>query len=454
MPLFLSACFANEPNSFPQQNEIFKPDPKPDPTPDPIPPSLVPIASDKTTHVVTTDARTHSSSLYSFVNHANKSVFLTEMTSLTSDCPAITIILEAAMLYSFTTPSQPNVCIYKYTVSNKKTGTQEEQTNGYNYVRITSDVNDKRAPLSLPHFSVKNKNSSPFSIDVIAKLSELKIPVAGKTLGTNIIVLGSGTAITSTSSALLFTPDPASMVSKLVYTLIDSSDPNKVDAGSIDIFIEEPNKTLPVAKNFTHNLSATIGVDMEIDVAKYITGSNPMALSSVFVLNAFATLPSTCKTCFYFRANYEGQYKLSYVISDKNQGYASAVVTINVKKPWKDITNPTNQKSFTSPLTQLEDIKKNLVYAGHDDYDNNNQIKVPRYTHQVANVYCKSLGKRLPLKKELDDLYMQRGTSLYISDQWPITSPYWISSDTKEAVSLENGALLKAVEQAFFTCTS
>lgn len=447
-PLFLSACFGVEPGAVTPQNEMIPPKPSES---KPIPPSLVPIASNKTARIIIADKTTHSDSLYSAVNHAGMALSLMDVTALSKECPTVTVISQSAMLYAYSTPTKPQVCFYKYTVSNKKTGAEEEKSSAYLYVRVTDDIKEKRPPLSLPNISIKNIASTPISIDVIAQLTALNVQVKGKTLNSDIIVLGSGTALASNESSFLFTPDATSKFSQILYTLTDSTNESNIEAGSIDIFIEQPNKTLPVAKNFTHDLTAMMGVDMDIDVAKYISDkdASPMTLSSVSVFNAFATLAPTCKTCFRFRANFEGQYNISYVISDQDNGYASGVATINVDKPWKDITDPINKKSFTATLSQNEGTNKNVVYSSHDDYLKNNQLKIPRYIHSVANAYCVSLGKRLPLKKELDDLYAQRGQSLYISDKWPVSTPYWISSDTKEAVSLENGALLTSTGDEF-----
>lgn len=205
-------------------------------------------------------------------------------------------------------------------------------------------------------------------------------------------------------------------MSRLLYTMT-SQDGLDVDAGSIDIFIAQNNTPLPSANNFVHPIPAIIGEEITVDVNEHISNTElrPLSLSSVTVFDASATLAKendpVCETCFNFKATKQGVFKVNYVINDQEQNYASAIVTINVNKPWKNITTGIYNKLFSAPLDETDAKNLAISISSFDLYPTISQLKIPRFTHAVAASFCISKGKRLPYKDELIDLFNLRAQS-------------------------------------------
>lgn len=447
LPLLLSACFGKDDDISPQTN------------PAPLPPA--PLASDGTSRVVISHQNSHAVSLATFIpEQKNTKLSLTAVKSLSEPCPESTILNPHEMTYQLTGVNSPQTCVYRFKVENTASNGTTASVEADNYVRITDNINDNLAVLSLPHFNYRFKENGPFEIPLMEELEKLKVPLAGKTLNSNIIVLGLGFAMKQSESHILFAPEPNSTMSRLVYTLIDDNNPPNIESGSIDLFIEQSNNTFPNAWNFTYSPLGIVGEEITgIDVAGNISDvdGDALKLVSVSSLDALVSLqnPSSCNTCFNFKAHQQGLFKVNYVISDQHQGYASAIVTINVDKPWKNISNPTNLKAYTATPSEFEAKKIPLIISSFADYPGTLGIKVPRLSYGVANEFCRKQGRRLPLERELNTLYNENGGSLQLTHNWPVKTPYWISSNTEqEAISLENGQLLFPLQDAFVTCAT
>lgn len=494
MVFFLSACFDKKENSAPQapltqpsqpQPSLPKPSlpepslpesslPEPslpiNPSDPPKPPPGInaptPIPKNITSQVLLSDPTSHTISLATSVE-AQKDIeaSLVSVTSLSADCPEPVAISPAQMTYTLT-PDKPNICFYRYTVSNKALNGTTAESSADNHILMIEERNASKEPLSLPHLNIKNTENMPIEIDVIAELKKKNVNLSGKTLKEDILVFSDkmgitgGSAIVQPQNTILFSPDGTSSISRLIYTLLDPANTQYIDAGSIDILIEQANNTLPIANDFIYPTPVIMNQTTSINIAEHISDpdGDPVTLYSVSVFNALATLPksdsSSCKTCFNFKANLQGQYKVNYLITDQREGFASGFVTINVNKPWKDIMLTTIEKNFSAMPDEMEAKEMKLSVSSYDHYPGNAQLRIPRLTFDAANAFCSERGMRLSKQNELVKLYQQRGSNLYINDGWPVSTPYWVSTDTQEAISLEKLKTVKSVKEAFFTCVN
>lgn len=335
------------------------------------------VAQNISSNILLTDPNTYIISLASVDDtlRQDSALSLVSVIPLSTNCPVPSNLNSTQMTYSLF-PSQVDVCFYRYTVSFKMRDGTEAQRSAENYVRITNQINDLKPPLSLPHFNFTDdtKQNLPFEIDILTMLQQKKIDLTGKTLGSDVIVLGSDTvkATAPANRTILFTPDGTSTFTRVLYTL-QSTKNQQVEAGSIDVFIEQENNSLPVAKNFIYRTNAIIGEEISaINLAKYIsdTDDDTLTLSSVSVFNANASLPekkaSSCKTCFNFIAESQGQYQVNYVVSDQRGGYGSGIIKINVQKPWKDITSIKNLRSLSDEIATKQQQQPRQQPLNHE----------------------------------------------------------------------------------------
>lgn len=481
--LFLSACLEEkqkstshvepQPSIPPTTHEPSIPETPVDP-PKPTIPSIpspapginapVPTPKNITSRVLISDATTHTVSLASSVKaQKDVEVSLVSVVPLSADCPEPFEINADQMSYTLN-PDKENICFYRYTVSNKALNGTQAEGSANNHILITDDINNKKEPLSLPHFNLKNTQTDVIEIDVISELKKKNMDLTGKRISGDPLVfsdqidVSGGSAKVTPQNTVLFTPNSSAEFARLIYTLSDPADPQYVEAGSFDIFVEEGNNTLPVANDFIYPTPVIINEITSINVAGHISDLNgdPLSLYSVSVFNASVTLPkgSSCKTCFDFKAKQQGQYKVNYVITDQRQGYSSGFVTINVNKPWGDIDLISLDKIYSATPDKIEAKKMKLPISSFDRYSGNAQIKVPRFTFEVANEFCTQNGMRLPHLQELVDLYQQTGKQIFLRYGWPDTTPYWVSTNTQEAVSLKKLKILGSVQEAFVTCVN
>lgn len=448
IPLFLSACLGDEPI----KNGISKNPP--------LKPPLLNVIN----VISTIDAAKATPQLISLASsvedHDGVGLSLEKVVRLSENCPEPIDLIPEQITYRLKA-DLPQICAYAYTIKSKGSNGSEKESTGVNFVLITDDTNKDNSVSFFPNFNYtdKSKENAGIEIDIMKELKKVGVSLSSlDTLNEDVIVFGKGTATGLPSNRILYLPDGVSPYTRLFYTVTLETGEQK--AGNIDLFIEQENNALPLANNFTYAFPVNTGDRINaINVEKFISDSDgdTLVLSAVSTFNAFVSLSkeSSCKTCFDFKAFQEGEFKVNYLISDQREGYGSATVTIKVMNPWQDISNPLSSKGFSATPDERTAKNEALSFSNVDKYqlEGDLQINIPRFTYDVANAYCAKQEKRLPFEQELVALFEQRGQNLFVTDKWPVTAPYWIFRNTKEAFSLENGLLLEGRQDAFVTCT-
>lgn len=462
--LLLSACKGgddNSSNSSDSGNSGNGQIPIPIPPP---PPQAPPSAQNVSQSVILSD-KPHQISLASSVQDpSNLPLSLSYMRSLSSDC-AEAIITPSSLTFSVNQKTA-NVCFYRYTVSNLAQGMVENDATADVYVRFSSS-NDRIEPLSLPHFNTETPENLPITINLKTQLNPLNINLDDYVLVDDIVVLNGGTVTADIAKmSIEFTPDYTSSITRLLYKL-QSLDGANVIAGSIDISSTRDGIALPTTSNFIYSETRAImgesisNIDIKTHIPNFDT--KQLQLMSVSAFNSSATLnKDVCPSCFNFKANQQGTYNVDYVIKDAHNGWASGIASITVGKPWVNIFGENTEagvpRLFTATPETIEAKKHGIVFdpTDVDNYPQSNariQIQVPRLTHAIASEYCAAFpGLRLPSSQELRALFNQHAQSFYLSDQWPVSSRYWTTTEGT-AISLADGSLLNTTKQGYVSCT-
>lgn len=418
---------------------------------------LAPIALNHSQSMLLSDAATSKISLKEVTSDPQGYLLTLEsVTPLTQNCPTPTI--NAQELSYQINPLSANVCFYRYKVSNQSPSNLGKSSSGYSFIQIANNNNELKDPLSLPHLSVNTPKFTAIIIDMAHALKDHNIDLNKYSLEPDTAVLGGGSVDTdSATKSIIFTPDDTTPVSRLLYKL-KANDDGAVLGGSIDVITTKENTPQPTARFCKIDNLALMGEKITaIDLTTCVSDPNgsKLTLVDVSASNAQITLPKAeseiCTTCFDFQSNKKGKNTLIYTIKNEQGGFASANATINVKKPWQTIIA---DKTYTDTPDKQEAIALSIPFSTTVNYarkPENTPIEVPIFSQQNAQDYCQSKGLRLPLVAELLALYQQKNQSLFLSDNWPVSNPYWASS-AGEAVSLANGEVVSSQQEAFVSC--
>ncbi|WP_429018782.1 Ig-like domain-containing protein [Aeromonas allosaccharophila] len=352
---------------------------------------------------------------------------------LTSQCQPPVVNSEAL---SFRVDNgSADACTYAYTIENVPTnGATPKRTQATSYVVISAASSPAMLPI-LTHTAVVNET---IAIDLASELGGY-FPT-GFTLQSEVIVLGSGTAVADpASNTISYTAAAVPGITRLIYSYL-SADGTEVRAGAIDVSVSKVADGMPLAENFPGPEDVLPGAVVTVDVKDHISDPNgdPLQLTDAYAYDATVSATdamSLTNTRFDFVADKPGSYDVSYYVTDHNGGYAIGVVRITVKAKslWNDIILSDGAR-YTAPWEK--NLADGLGIPYQDFYEETNATgtyQVALFNYEAALTLCAARGMVLPTIAEMNKLHAEKPDPSG-SDNWPVEQPYW----TGEALDSSN----------------
>ncbi|MGR5447924.1 hypothetical protein ACPV47_23775 [Vibrio jasicida] len=300
--------------------------------------------------------------------------------------------------------------------------------------------------------------ADPITIDIAYELAKSGYELDINTyLLSSIVVLPNQDDTASTAIANIsentITYTPGSSHNGLERLLYSYTNGNSVLAGVIEIATSSYMNAPPVANNFEYPNIVGLNTEQVIDVGQYITDDDSDSLQLIDVFGFDSTnlvvedLDGDGKqdfdsTKFTFQSNVSGSHEVTYTVTDQKGGYASGVIHIEVEadfrmvQSWEDITVPDlvigADVTFTGPLSKLY---ADYIKASYSQTYTGDGVAAPAAISYVASSFddasqiCSARGGRLPIERELRELYLSQG-SVFQSDNWPAAQPFWLADKT------------------------
>ncbi|MCK8083999.1 cadherin-like domain-containing protein [Vibrio sp. 1CM8B] len=257
---------------------------------------------------------------------------------------------------------------------------------------------------------------------------------------------GSSATFDSASNTITYTPGNSFVgVERINYSYL-SNDLSSVAGGIIDIGVSVDLNSRPVADQYEHPSLVRVNTPTSIDLSSVISDpdGDVLQLIDVFGYNSTNIIqPGSTSNfdsnSFTFETSQFGDHYLSYTVTDKNGGYASSTIKVNVEtdisvlQSWGDITitDPyiSAPISFTAPMSlayaELSKVPYHEVLTG----DGINAPLGEQYitmTYNDAYQHCIDVGGRLPIEREMQTLFSVLG-NVYSSHNWPASESFWLA---------------------------
>ncbi|WP_265420938.1 beta-prism lectin domain-containing protein [Aeromonas salmonicida] len=347
-------------------------------------------------------------------------------------------------------------CVFKYTVANEQGGTNSAISR--TVVRTVS-VEPTVYSVQLTPLSLTLSEYTDGSVDVSN---------GDLTLADNIIVLGSGTAVTNVANNTILYTAQESGIARILYEMTDSE--GAVHLGSVDVAVSQEGNAAPIANNFSYPVTPQVikpGEDVFVDIKDYISdpdGDN-IQLYNVYSFNGLATVASpddVNNTKIKFKSFVPGTFYITYTITDHNAGFATAIIAVSVVNYYSDIELPDTSSVYTAPpsSTQAQFLALNYQpFLESDIPGSNGQFSAAGFSYYAAKGFCDARGARLPTLDELVKLKKSGKLKAY----WPTKKNYWSSATTILDVTYKSIDMLSASdvpvdlfthEFAYVTCVS
>lgn len=347
-------------------------------------------------------------------------------------------------------------CVFKYTVANEQGGTNSA---------ISRTV--VRAVSAEP--TVYSVQLTPLSL-TLSEYTDGSVDVSNGelTLADNIIVLGSGTAVTNVVNNTISYTAQESGIARILYEMTDNE--GAIYLGSVDVAVSQEGNTAPIANGFSYPVTPQVikpGEDVIVDIKDYISdpdGDN-IQLYDVYSFNGLATVASpedVGNTKIKFKSFVPGTFYITYTITDHNAGFATAIIAVSVVNYYSDIELPDTSSVYTAPPSSSQAQFLALSYQPFLESDipgSNGQFSAAGFSYYAAKGFCDARGARLPTLDELVKLKKSGKLKGY----WPTKKNYWSSATTILDVSYKSIDMLSASdtpvdlfthEFAYVTCVS
>lgn len=382
---------------------------------------------------------------------------LIDVTPLSQDTEC-TVVSQNSHGFSINADSA-KACDYRFSVGGEEAVQQSSLTNATRY----SSTNDgfssatTRALVGntteqlIPIHSQTQVSTSKV-IDVAYELSKVggELDIANFTLDSVTLPdqgsTGSSATLDSVSNTINYTPGNSFVgVERINYSYL-SNDSSSVAGGIIDIGVSMDLNSAPVANKYEHPSLVRANTPTLIDLSSVISDpdGDVLQLIDVFGYNSTNIIQSGPTSnfdsnSFTFETSQFGESYLSYVVTDKNGGYASSTIKVNVEgdisllQSWDDITITDPHISapitFTAPISlafaELEGVSFHEELVG-------NGIQSPKGESYISMTFgeayqrCLDIGGRLPIERELRTLYSTVGKP-YQSHGWPTEEDFWLA---------------------------
>ena len=257
---------------------------------------------------------------------------------------------------------------------------------------------------------------------------------------------GSSATFDSASNTINYTPGNSFVgVERINYSYL-SNDSSSVAGGIIDIGVSMDLNSDPVANKYEHPSLVRVNTPTLIDLSSVISDpdGDVLQLIDVFGYNSTNIIqpgPTSNfdSNSFTFETSQFGEHYLSYVVTDKNGGYASSTIKVNVEadisllQSWDDITITDPYISapitFTAPASlayaELSKVPYHEVLTG-DDVSAPLGEQYITMTYNDAYQHCIDVGGRLPIEREMQTLFSALG-NVYSSRNWPASEFFWLA---------------------------
>ena len=257
---------------------------------------------------------------------------------------------------------------------------------------------------------------------------------------------GSSATFDSASNSINYTPGNSFVgVERINYSYL-SNDSSSVAGGIIDIGVSMDLNSDPVANKYEHPSLVRVNTLTLIDLSSVISDpdGDVLQLIDVFGYNSTNIIqpgPTSNfdSNSFTFETSQFGEHYLSYVVTDKNGGYASSTIKVNVEadisllQSWDDITITDPYISapitFTAPASlayaELSKVPYHEVLTG-DDVSAPLGEQYITMTYNDAYQHCIDVGGRLPIEREMQTLFSALG-NVYSSRNWPASEFFWLA---------------------------
>ncbi|MGR5235678.1 Ig-like domain-containing protein [Vibrio alfacsensis] len=371
-------------------------------------------------------------------------------------------------------------CDYRYTVSNgarnNNSAEATDQASG-TMTLVTSTATDPVLdPISVAtiegtqRIEIELKNAS--GLDGYGLLaSSVKVHA---TAG-----MAKGTILVSPAGYILYDAPDQFGWNYIQYALTKTLPDNSVDTriGYVFVTIADGINTPPSISpsHWHYPVSLLPEVELEIDLSNQASltitdfhhgEASDWQLHDVKSMGATVNKHATNNKAFTFRAAEEGEYDVSYIISDFDGGYSMGIMKITVAEPvptpdWDAITRDFLH-DYSAPLTASQasqeeawgnaQLTENL--AGRD-------FDIALWTPDQANNYCASLGRRLPTSEEMTALNQSVDAAVVAErNKWPRAMSYFINDGSLEtpdygAMALQANSQVTSVNSAsqrYVTC--
>ncbi|EHV5551063.1 hypothetical protein K0W38_002245 [Vibrio vulnificus] len=375
-----------------------------------------------------------------------------------SQNPECAVVSQDSDGFSITADSA-KACDYRFSVGGEEGVQQSSLTNATRY-SSTNDgfssattrvlVGNTTEQLIPIHSQTQVNTSKP--IDVAYELAKVggELDTANFTLNSLTLpdqgTTGSSATFDSVSNTINYTPGNSFVgVERINYSYL-SNDSSSVAGGIIDIGVSRDLNSDPVANKYEHPSLVRVNTPTLIDLSSVISDpdGDVLQLIDVFGYNSTNIIQSGPTSnfdsnSFTFETSQFGDHYLSYVVTDKNGGYASSTIKVNVEadisllQSWDDITITDPYISapitFTAPASlayaELFRVPYHEVLTGEG-------ISAPlgerfiTMTYNDAYQHCIDIGGRLPIQREMQTLFSALG-NVYSSRNWPASEFFWLA---------------------------
>lgn len=313
---------------------------------------------------------------------------------------------------------------------------------GFSSATTRALVGNTTEPLIPIHSQTQVNTSKPINVTYeLAKVGG-KLDTANFTLDSVTLpdqgTTGSSATFDSASNTITYTPGNSFVgVERINYSYL-SNDSSGVAGGIIDIGVSVDLNSNPVAGQYEHPSLVRVNTPTLIDLSSVISDPDGDVLQLIDVFGYNSTniiqpgLTSNFDSnSFTFETSQFGDHYVSYTVTDKNGGYASSTIKINVEtdmsvlQSWDDIT--VTDPHISAPLTFIAPASlayAELSKAPYHEVLTGDGINAPldeqyiTMTYNDAYQHCIDVGGRLPIEREMKTLFSTVG-NVYSSRNWP-----------------------------------
>ncbi|MDC8855809.1 Ig-like domain-containing protein [Shewanella algae] len=365
----------------------------------------------------------------SILSHDNSKFILRKVDVLSTrkDCQVLSVEKYGFIISA----DNSKVCDFRYYI--ELTETNGNESSEYSAISRVAVSRESEA-VSLMPLGLYTLKGTELNIDLDFEFKKYGISLDGFTLSDDILLPYNNNSVVMSEAEtriIKFVPDFSFQgIERILFSLSDAK--GNVRIGTIDIAVaNEANQGLTVEDKIVYPEQLDIKKDTVIDLSPYVTSHDGDDYQLVYVeafnANVQPTYPTDLNNKkFTFNASEEGEYIVSFAVSDHNGAYAMGLIALTTSHfgkvfTWQDIVY--NNILYTAPLSEVEALKIGVNFEKSVvDTSTVPSVSMAAFTREQLKNYCESINAKIPDTLEMSN--MVKNVAISDAYHWPIAPGY------------------------------